>query len=131
MQNDVVIIAAYRAITPDNSFPHGYRLSSQDKLVKHIHTPFLAIFDHQLICKDKMNIWAFICCILFLMPFSKALRLPKFYTHGMVLQADPTEAIIWGFLDGNQNEVSISATCRFQKTEMKFVKIATNLKVRI
>ena len=49
----------------------------------------------------------------------------------MVLQADPTEAIIWGFLDGNQNEVSISATCRFQKTEMKFVKIAANLKVRI
>ena len=50
----------------------------------------------------------------------------------MVLQADPTEAIIWGFLDGNQNEVFISATCHFKDYSKKnFVKMATNLKVRI
>ena len=63
----------------------------------------------------------------------KALRLPKFYKNGMVLQADPTEAIIWGFLDGNQNEVFISATCHFKDYSKKnFVKMkATNLKVRI
>ena len=68
------------------------------------------------------------------MPFLtvKALRLPKFYKNGMVLQADPTEAIIWGFLDGNQNEVFISATCHFKDYSKKnFVKMATNLKVRI
>ena len=60
------------------------------------------------------------------------LTLPKTFSDGMVLQADPTEAIIWGFLDGNnQNEVYISATCHFQKTNINFVKIATNLKVRI
>ena len=69
---------------------------------------------------------------LFFMPFLEALRLPKFYTNGMVLQADPTEATIWGFLDGNQNEVFISATCHFKdNSKMNFVKMATNLKVRI
>ena len=69
---------------------------------------------------------------LFFMPFLEALRLPKFYKNGMVLQADPTEATIWGFLDGNQNEVFISATCHFKdNSKMNFVKMATNLKVRI
>lgn len=73
--------------------------------------------------------WVFLISMPFLTV--KALRLPKFYKNGMVLQADPTEAIIWGFLDGNQNEVFISATCHFKDSKKNFVKMATNLKVRI
>ena len=29
----------------------------------------------------------------------------------MVLQAEPTDAVIWGFLDGNTNPVDVSGMC--------------------
>ena len=42
---------------------------------------------------------------------SNAFTLPKIFKSGMVLQAEPTEAVIWGFLDGNTNPVDVSAMC--------------------
>ena len=47
----------------------------------------------------------------------------------MVLQADPTEAIIWGFLEGNSNQVSIEGTCHFKEKEINVFKNAQNLEV--
>ena len=40
-----------------------------------------------------------------------AFTLPKIFKSGMVLQAEPTEAVLWGFLDGNTNPVDVSAMC--------------------
>ena len=51
---------------------------------------------------------------------SNALTLPKIFKDGMVLQAAPTDAVIWGFLDGNTNPVEVSGTCSMkgQKSEI-------------
>lgn len=49
--------------------------------------------------------------ILGLLGPNLALRLPKIFKNEMVLQASPEKAVIWGFLDGNQNEVGIEADC--------------------
>ena len=61
---------------------------------------------------------------------SEALKLPKIYKNGMVLQADPTEAIIWGFLEGNSNQVSIEGTCHFNDKKINIFKVAQILEVR-
>ena len=42
---------------------------------------------------------------------SNALKLPKIFKSGMVLQAEPTDAVIWGFLDGNTNNVDVYGLC--------------------
>ena len=42
---------------------------------------------------------------------SNAFTLPKIFKSGMVLQAEPTEAVIWGFLDGNTNSVGVYELC--------------------
>ena len=47
----------------------------------------------------------------------------------MVLQADPTEAIIWGFLEGNSNQVSIEGTCHFKEKKIIVFKTAQILEV--
>ena len=39
------------------------------------------------------------------------LTLPKIFNGGIVLQAEPTGAMIWGFLDGNTNEVELKSSC--------------------
>ena len=44
---------------------------------------------------------------------SEGLRWPKIFKDGMVLQAGPTPAILWGFLDGVANEVTLTASCGF------------------
>ena len=40
-----------------------------------------------------------------------ALTLPKMFHNGMVLQGAPTNAIIWGFLDGNFELVRMDRIC--------------------
>ena len=50
-----------------------------------------------------------------------ALRLPKLFKNGMVLQADPTTAIIWGFLDGNSDDpVDVASSCHFRGKKFGF-----------
>ena len=49
------------------------------------------------------------------------LTLPKTFSDGMVLQAAPTEARIWGFLDGDTNSVTNDLTCNNgEKTTLVF-----------
>ena len=43
--------------------------------------------------------------------FSNAFRLPKIFQSGMVLQARPTDAVIWGFLEGNFMPVDVIGSC--------------------
>ena len=39
------------------------------------------------------------------------LRFPKLFSDGMVLQAAPIEANIWGFLDGDSESVTMDYSC--------------------
>lgn len=41
----------------------------------------------------------------------QALRLPVLYQDNMVIQAKPSVANLWGFLDGNQNTVELNYEC--------------------
>ena len=54
--------------------------------------------------------------------FSNAFTLPKIFKSGMVLQAEPTDAVIWGFLDGNTNHVDISGLCSIKGKKLTMIK---------
>ena len=60
-----------------------------------------------------------------LISVSFGLRWPKIYKNDMVLQASPTTAVLWGFLDGNQNPVEMTGECvlngKSKKLRSKFV----------
>ena len=49
--------------------------------------------------------------ILSLVHSIHGLTLPKMFHNGMVLQGAPTNAIIWGFLDGNFDLVKMDRIC--------------------
>ena len=49
--------------------------------------------------------------ILSLVHSIHGLTLPKMFHNGMVLQGAPTNAIIWGFLDGNFELVKMDRIC--------------------
>ena len=51
-----------------------------------------------------------------------AFTLPKIFKSGMVLQAEPTDAVIWGFLDGNTNHVDISGLCSIKGKKFTMIK---------
>ena len=53
---------------------------------------------------------------------SNAFRLPKIFKSGMVLQAEPTFAVIWGFLDGNMNPVDVYGECSIEEKKFAFTK---------
>ena len=40
-----------------------------------------------------------------------SLTLPKIFSDGMVLQAAPNLANVWGFLDGNSSPVNVHLDC--------------------
>ena len=52
--------------------------------------------------------------------FIDAFTLPKIFKSGMVLQSEPTHAVIWGFLGENKNPVNVNGQCNFkgQKTTL-------------
>ena len=56
----------------------------------------------------------FTCLILFffLLKCCYCITLPKIFTDEMVLQASPTGGIIWGFLDGNTEPVTLQSKCK-------------------
>ena len=62
---------------------------------------------------------------------SNALTLPKIFKDGMVLQAAPTDAVIWGFLDGNTNPVDVSGTCSMNGQKSEIFKTYTPKEVMI
>ena len=49
---------------------------------------------------EVMRAYAALISVLLQANYCLGLTLPKIFTDGMVLQAAPTEAVIWGFLDG-------------------------------
>ena len=53
---------------------------------------------------------------------SNAFTLPKIFKSGMVLQAEPTDAVIWGFLDGNTNPVDVSGMCSIKGRKFTVTK---------
>jgi hypothetical protein len=53
---------------------------------------------------------------------SNAFTLPKIFKNGMVLQAEPTDAVIWGFLDGNTNQVDVSGMCSIKGKKFTVTK---------
>ena len=65
-----------------------------------------------------MRLFLFALCL----GLSNAFRLPKIFKSGMVLQAHPTDAVIWGFLDGNTNPVDISGDCSIKGEKFTFTK---------
>merc|ERR1712223_856335 len=69
-------------------------------------------------CQSKMKLLLF----TFFLSYSNAFTLPKIFKSGMVLQAEPTDAVIWGFLDGNTNPVDVSGTCSMKKQKIFVAK---------
>ena len=49
--------------------------------------------------------------ILITTPPCFGLTLPKIFSDGMVLQAAPNLANVWGFLDGNSSPVNVHLDC--------------------
>ena len=43
-----------------------------------------------------------------------AFTLPKIFKSGMVLQSEPTPAVIWGFLGENKNPVNVDGECNLK-----------------
>ena len=74
-----------------------------------------------------MRLFLFVLCL----GLSNAFRLPKIFKSGMVLQAHPTDAVIWGFLDGNTNPVDISGDCSIKGEKFTFTKTYFPTKVII
>ena len=67
---------------------------------------------------------------------SNAFTLPKIFKNGMVLQAGPTlidttEAVIWGFLDGNTNPVDVSGMCSIKGNKFTMTKTFVPKKVHM
>ena len=61
---------------------------------------------------EKMNqIAKHLFILACLISLSLGLQWPKIYKDDMVLQASPTTAVLWGFLDGNQNPVEMTGEC--------------------
>ena len=69
---------------------------------------------------SEMKILILISVCFTLGGLAHGLRLPKIFKSGMVLQANPTSAVIWGFLDGNSDPVDIGASCHFRDKTVAF-----------
>ena len=52
----------------------------------------------------------------FLLSCCYCITLPKIFTDEMVLQASPTGAMIWGFLDENPDPVTLQSKCKNRET---------------
>ena len=52
----------------------------------------------------------------FLLSFCYCITLPKIFTDEMVLQASPTGAMIWGFMDENPDPVTLQSKCINRET---------------
>ena len=72
-------------------------------------------------CTGLLSIMKLLIFTLFV-GFSNAFTLPKIFKSGMVLQAEPTDAVIWGFLDGNTNPVDVSAMCSAKGNNVNVTK---------
>ena len=69
-----------------------------------------------------MRAYTALIAILFQANCCLGLTLPKIFTDGMVLQAAPTEAVIWGFLDGQTGiPVLLTLNCSDSQDIFEFI----------
>ena len=75
-----------------------------------------------------------IVCLYFLIGFSNAADLAKIFKNGMVLQSNPTTAVIWGWQEGNPDDwppVYLTADCENEDGMFKINKRFISKKVRV
>ena len=73
-----------------------------------------------------------IVCLYFLIGFSNAADLAKIFKNGMVLQSNPTTAVIWGWQEGNPDDwppVYLTADCENEDGIFKINKRFISKKV--
>ena len=81
-------------------------------------------------CTGLLSIMKLFIFTLFV-GLNNAFTLPKIFKSGMVLQAEPTDAVIWGFLDGNTNPVDVSAMCSAKGNKFTVTKTFVPKEVHI
>lgn len=64
-----------------------------------------------------------------LFPDGKALKLPKYYSNGMVFQRGPAKHNVWGFTKDHKTELWITETCDGREVEAKAVNFEYSLQV--
>ena len=52
-----------------------------------------------------------------------ALTLPIIFKSGMVLQSEPTNAVIWEFLGKNKNPVNVDGECNLKGQKINIAQI--------
>ena len=75
-----------------------------------------------------------IVCLYFLVGLINAADLAKIFKNGMVLQSNPTTAVIWGWQDGNPDDwppVYLTADCENDDGMFKINKRFISKKVRV
>ena len=75
-----------------------------------------------------------IVCLHFLIGFSNAAHLAKIFKNGMVLQSNPTTAVIWGWQEGNPDDwppIYLNADCENEDGMFKINKRFISKKVRV
>ena len=73
-----------------------------------------------------------IVCLYFLIGLSNAAHLAKIFKNGMVLQSNPTTAVIWGWQEGNPDDwppVYLTADCENEDGMFKINKRFISKKV--
>ena len=79
-----------------------------------------------------VNMKFLIVCLYFLIGFSNAADLAKIFKNGMVLQSNPTTAVIWGWQEGNPDDwppVYLTADCENEDGIFKINKRFISKKV--
>ena len=75
-----------------------------------------------------------IVCLYFLIGLSNAADLAKIFKNGMVLQSNPTTAVIWGWQEGNPDDwppVYLTADCENEDGIFKINKRFISKKVTV
>ena len=74
-----------------------------------------------------------IMCLCLLIGVSNGADFAKIFKDGMVLQADPTTAVIWGWQEGNPDDwppVYLSSDCNFNMETFQMNQQYTSKKVK-
>ena len=72
-------------------------------------------------------------CLCLLIDVSTAADFAKIFKDGMVLQSDPTTAVIWGWQEGNPDDwppVYLSSDCNFNMETFQMNQQYTSKKVK-
>ena len=81
-------------------------------------------------CTGLLSIMKLFIFTLFV-GLNNAFTLPKIFKSGMVLQAEPTDAVIWGFLDGNPSSVGVTGLCSSKGNKFTMTKTFVPKEVHI